>query len=503
MQLKLMLNKPLPFRKFFFNELTSGVLLATLAGIGAGFGAVLFWKMISLASMFFFKEGSVILEPLGKYYVILIPAIGGLIFGPLVYFLAREAQGEGPPDVMESLISRGGRIRPRVAVIKVVASSLCIGSGGSVGREGPIVQIGSAIGSSIGQWFKLSEGWMKTLVLCGAAGGISATFNAPLAGIIFAVEVISKSFFATNFAYIVISSVSANVIARVFLFTHTDQTSFVIPQYTMVSYWELVPYFVLGLLYGLFAVGFVRFFYQSENFFTKLKVKPYLKPVLGGLIVGIIGLYFPQVFGVGYGVHYGPGGVLLERGPVDQALAGELTLSTLVAVLFLKIFATSVTLSSGGSGGVFAPSLFIGAVLGGVAGTIVHNLFPAITATSGAYALVGMGAFFASVVRGPITAIIILFELTRDYALILPLMLAVVVSIVVARLLNQDSIYNVRLIRHGVNPHHLDETSPIRKVTAFEAMVRKFPLRTQQHACGTTGRALEANGTSRDGSNGR
>jgi len=457
------------------NEAIFGVILAVVVGVIAGFGAVVFWKLIAIFSWFFFKGGAVALAPLGEYYVILVPAIGGLLFAPIIYFVSREAKGEGPPEVMEAVAVKGGRIRKRVMPLKVLVSSLCIGSGGSVGREGPIVQIGSSVGSSIGQWLHLSDEWLKTLVLCGAAGGISATFNAPLAGIVFALEVIAGRFITRRFGYIVICSVSADIVARIFLFTEEYPTSFVVPQYGIVSYWEMLPYALLGIIVAFVALGFIRFFYKTEDLITKLKIPEYLKPAAIGIIIGLIGLYYPQVFGVGYGVHYGVGGVLVEQGAVEQALAGQIGLVTLVAVLILKMVATSLTLGSGGSGGIFAPSLFIGAMLGGVFGTLVHQLFPTVTASSGAYALVGMAAFFAVVVRGPITAIIILFEMTRDYALMLPLMTAVVIGTIVARHFTSESIYTLRLLRRGIDIRQLDQTSPMRRVTVGQAMTYNYP----------------------------
>jgi CIC family chloride channel protein len=457
------------------NETVFGVILAVIVGVIAGFGAVAFWKLIEVFSWFFFKGGAIGLAPLGNYYVILVPAIGGLIFAPIIYFVSREAKGEGPPEIMEAVAIKGGWIRKRVMPLKVLVSSLCIGSGGSVGREGPIVQIGASAGSTIGQWLHLSDEWLKTLVLCGVAGGISATFNAPLAGIIFALEVIAVTFISPRFGYIVISSVSANVIARIFLFTEEHPTSFVVPQYSIVSWWELLPYALLGIVIGFVALGFIRFFYKTEDLIARLKIPEYFKPAAFGIIIGLIGLYYPQIFGVGYGAHYGLGGVLVETGAVEQALAGEIALITIIAMLILKMVATSLTLGSGGSGGIFAPSLFIGAMLGGAFGIGVHQLFPAITASSGAYALVGMGAFFAVLVRGPITAIIILFEITRDYALILPLMMAVVISTIVARRFTSESIYTLRLLRRGMDVHQLGETGPMRQVTVAEAMTKNFP----------------------------
>jgi len=457
------------------NEAAFGAVLAVLVGVAAGFGAVLFWKMIELASRFFFSGGAAVFSSLGDYYVIIIPALGGLIFAPIIYFFGREARGEGPPEVMEAVAVKGGRIRRRVMPIKVLVSSICIGSGGSVGREGPIVQIGASVGSTLGQWLHLSDEWVRTLVLCGAAGGISATFNAPLAGIIFALEIVAVRFISPRFGYIVLSSVAADVIARIFLFTEARPTSFMVPQYTVVSYWELLPYALLGVVTAFVALGFMRFFYKVEDVFMRLKIPGYLKPAVAGIIIGLIGLYYPEVFGVGYGMHYGVGGVLLESGAVDGVLTGGMALTTILVVLALKMVATSVTLGGGGSGGIFAPSLFMGAMLGGAFGILAHSLFPTITATSGAYALVGMGAFFATIVRGPITAIIMLFEMTMDYALILPLMTAVVVSTIIARHFTSESIYTLRLLRQGIDIRQLEHTSPMRTVTVGEAMTRKCP----------------------------
>jgi len=474
MNIKTMLSGLL--KRFRSNETLFGVILAIIVGIIAGFGAVLFWQLIKYISWLFFSGGATIFEPLGEYYVVLLPVIGGLIIGPVIYFLAREAKGEGPPEVMEAIAVRGGRIKWLVTPIKVLVSSICIGSGGSVGREGPIVQIGASAGSTIGSLFHLSDEWVKTLALCGVAGGISATFNAPLAGIIFALEVIAGRFITPRFGYIVISSVSANVIARIFLFTEENPTSFMVPQYELVSYWEILLYAILGVIAAFVAIGFIRFFFKVEDVFARIKIPEYLKPAMGGLVIGLLGLYYPQIFGVGYGAHYEAGGIFLQTGVVDQALAGQVGIATLAVVLALKIIATSVTLGSGGSGGVFAPSLFMGSMLGGLFGYGVNSLFPENTASPGAYALVGMGAFFAVVVRAPITTIIILFEITMSYSLILPLLTAVVVGIIIARCFSPESIYTMRLLKRGVDIRQLGQTAPMKTITVAEVMTRNFPV---------------------------
>ena len=447
-------------QRFRTTEFAFGTSLAVAVGIIAGLGAVAFRWLINSFNELFFDRGAEVLSFLGQYYVILIPVLGGIIVGALIHFTrARETRGHGVPEVMEAVATRGGRIRSRVAAVKILASSLCIGSGGSVGREGPIVQIGSTIGSTLGQRFGLSQEWIKTLVACGAASGISATFNAPIAGVFFAHEVILGRILTRHFGFVVISSVVASVVAHAFL---GDLQSFSIPTYALNSYWELGLYFMLGAACALAAVIFVRLLYKTEDIFNAIAIPEYVKPALGGVAIGLIGLYNPHLFGVGYD-------------GIEQVLLGEIGLVTLVSLLLLKMLATSVTLGSGGSGGIFAPSLFLGAMLGGVFGDIANRLMPGVVAPSGAYALVGMAAVFSAAARAPITAIIILFEMTRDYAIILPLMLAVVVSTLVAHRLSPESIYTLKLKRRGISLRPQEEVDLLEKVSVQEVMTRDFP----------------------------
>lgn len=436
------------YNRLTASEATNSLFLSILVGVAAGLGAVGFRWLIRGFQWLFFKEGAEGFAAIGHYYVIILPALGGLLFGPLIYILAREAKGEGPPEVMRVITVGGGRIRQRVAAVKMFVSAICIGSGGSVGREGPIVQIGSSLGSAIGQWFKLHDEGVKTLVLCGAAGGIAATFNAPVGGVFFALEVLSRRVVTLKLFNVMLSAVAAEYVAWRFL---GPNPSFIVKQYTFGSYWEMLAYILLGIVAGLLAAGFVRFFYKVDSFFGSIKGIPsYIKPVLGGVVVGGIGFYYSGIFGVGYGAGYGPGGLFLQTGQVDAMLAGEVGLSVIAALLFLKMIATSTTLGSGGSGGIFAPSLFIGAALGGTFGIIAGKVFPAVISSSGAYSLVGMGAFFGAVVQGPITAIVLLMEMTRDIALVLPLMTSVVIAALVYRVFGTDSIYTLRLKKSGV-----------------------------------------------------
>ncbi|MEA1958378.1 MAG: chloride channel protein [Chloroflexota bacterium] len=450
-------------------------MLSIVVGIGAGFGAWVFWKLIEYCSWFFFKGGATAFGFMGDYYVIVLPLAGGLILGPIIYFFAREAKGEGPPEVMKAIAADKGRIRQRTAVVKIVASSICIGSGGSVGREGPIAQIGASIGSTIGQRFKLNDEWVKTLLLCGAAGGISATFNAPIAGAFFAFEVLQRKARMRNALFIIISSVAACLIANLVVYTDEHPAPFSLMTYTLQSPWEILSYMLLGIIAGVTAYGFMKFFYKCDSFINKVKFPSYLKPAAGGLIIGLIGYFYPDIFGVGYGVHYGPGGELLTTGGIDHALMGQLTLGTLLALFALKIIATSITLGSGGSGGIFAPSLFIGAMLGGAFGMISQELVPGITAPVGAYSLVGMGTFFGAAIGGPLTAIFIVFEITRDYAVILPIIAAVAFSTITFNRLSSETMYTTRLQQQGINLHKIEEPDAMKTLTVGDIMTRDFP----------------------------
>lgn len=413
------------------------IAIAALIGVGTGFAAIGFKMLIGLSHTLFFSGGGSLLGSfLGRYYVILIPALGGLVVGPLVYFLAREAKGHGVPEVMAAVAEKDGILRPRLVLVKAFASAITIGSGGSAGREGPIVQISSAIGSTVGQLLRVQPDIMKTLVACGAAGGISATFNAPIGGVLFAQELILGRFTSKNFILIVITSVFSAIISRVYW---GDTPAFKVEPYTLVSPQELGFYLVLGILAGLFAVLYIKTLYKTEDIFDRLhRVPEYFRPVIGGLLVGCIGLYFPQVFGVGYET-------------IEEVLSNNLSWLLVFILLFAKLIATSLSIGSGGSGGVFAPGLFMGSMLGGSFGFLVDKLFPYITAPPGAYALVGMAGVFAGTSQAPITAIIIIFEMTGDYKVVLPLMIVCVISALVARGIWPETIYTQKLARRGLH----------------------------------------------------
>jgi CIC family chloride channel protein len=421
------------------------VILALLIGVGAGFGAVAFRWLIGRATLLF--SGSTDysgttghpshpwLTWLGPAFIVMVPTIGGLIYGPLVDRFAREARGHGVPEVMYAVNHRGGRIPGKVAVVKTLASALTIGSGGSVGREGPIVQIGSAMGSTLGRWARVPESRLRTLVACGAAGGIAATFNAPIAGVFFALELILLDFAATSFGTVVLASVTAAAIGRTFL---GDAPFLSLPPFTVSSPREYLLYALLGVFAAAVGIGFTKILYGMEDFWDGLWRGPeWLRPGVGGLALGALLLFLPELYGVGYPV--------LERG-----IAGQYVVAFLLVLLVGKIVATSLTIGIGGSGGVFAPSLFMGAMLGAAFGQVAANFAPGLNISPGAYALVAMGAVFAGATRAPITSVIILFELTGEYTIILPLMLAVVVATGISRKLSPDTIYTLKLKRRGV-----------------------------------------------------
>jgi chloride channel protein, CIC family len=438
--------------------------LALITGMGAGLGAILFRYLILWFTELFsgYKDYSAVghvsnplVPALGVWFVVLVPAIGGLIYGPLVDRFAREARGHGVPEVMLAVAERGGRIAPQVAVIKSLASALCIGSGGSVGREGPIVQIGSALGSTLGQLVRLPEARLRLLVACGAAGGISATFNAPIAGVFFGLELILRDFETESFGLVVLASITADVIGRAAFGT---QAFLALPAFHVVSTAEYGLYAGLGLLAAVVGVGFTRVLYGMEDLCDQFWHGPeWLRPAAGGLVLGLLLLAVPQMYGVGYPV-------------LENAVRGQYVVWFLLALMLAKIAATSLTIGIGGSGGVFAPSLFIGAMLGSAYGAGVHQLLPSLTAPAGAYGLVGMGAVFAGATRAPITAVIIMFELTGDYTIILPLMCAIVLATGLSSRLSRDTIYTLKLRRRGIDILRGRAANLMEVMTVGEAM---------------------------------
>jgi len=446
------------------------VLVASLVGMLGGYSAVLLRMMIQNGQKWIWGAPELPSEhwsllswiiELPWYWLLLAPTLGGFVVGLIVHYGASEARGHGVPEVMAAVATKGGRIRPRVAGVKAIASSLCIASGGSVGREGPIVQIGSAIGSSVAQFLGLGPRRMRTLVGCGAAAGIAAAFNAPVAGALFAVEVILGDFGVPQFSPIVISSVVATVVARHFL---GDFPAFEIPAYSMHHPSELFGYAVLGVLAAFTAILFTRTLHVTETTVDRMRMWDPFKTALGGLCVGLLALLVPEVLGVGYEA-------------MNEALDGHVGLLMLLGLLLAKLIAVCLTLGTGGSGGIFAPSLFLGAMLGGAVGTAMQYVMPDV-APPGAYALVGMGAVVAAATHAPITAIMILFELTSDYKIILPLMISCIIGTLIMMRVNRESIYTIKLAERGIQVRRGQDINLLRSIPVTE-VTRTESIRVQ------------------------
>ncbi len=421
----------------------AGAALAGAIGIVGGLIAVAFRRLIELLTFFLFTDGPDIFSILGPFAVVPIPAVGGLLVGFIIHFWLREIRGHGVPEVMYSLTTRGGRLNPKVIIGKPIAAAICIGSGGSVGRIGPIVHTGAAVGSAFGQWFKLPTPWIRILVAAGAATGISTTFNAPLSGVFFTIELLSISYTNYGLPFVVIASVTGSLIESLFFGTGAvlDPPG----SLALIHYGEVFIYLLLGLGAALVGVLFIRSLHLFEDLFDGMrKIPDWFRPVLGGLIVGFIGLYSYDLFGVGNG-----------RTPwestmsVQNALMGNIPWKALFILIGLKIIATSSSIGSGGSGGVFAPILYLGAMTGLLFGYFAQFFFP--EAQTAAYVTVGAAALFAGVARAPLTAIIFIVELTRTYTIIVPLMIAVFTSNEIVKLLSRETIYTEKLKRKGID----------------------------------------------------
>ncbi|MGF2947006.1 chloride channel protein [Mycobacterium sp. Lab-001] len=441
--------------------------IAVAVGMAAGIGAVGFRYLIfgftwlATGHDEFGQQGWVgsdHLPWLGVGFFVAVPVLGGLLYGPLIARFAREARGHGVPEVMIAVAENGGRIRPQVTVVKALASALCIGSGGSVGREGPIVQIGAALASSMGQWVRMPENRLRVLVACGAAGGISATFNAPITGVFFAVELILRELSVEAIFTIMLSSMVADVIARVFF----GAAPFLTRLPAGIGLDHIANYLLIAALAaiaGLIGIVFKDVLYKTEDLCDRVwgQRPDWARPAVGGIVLGLLLLAVPQLYGVGYPVMY-------------AAFAGHYTLWFLMILAAGKMVACGLTIGIGGSGGVFAPSLFIGATSGMAFGMVVHQLIGPAAGNPALYAIVGMGAVFASAARAPLTALASTVEMTGDFTLTLPVMLAVAVGTTVSRTLSYGTIYTTKLLRRGIDIDRPTPTHAFAHLTAADAM---------------------------------
>ncbi len=449
-------------KKWRLEEHLTLYLLAIAVGILGGYGAILFRLLIRISQFIFYQNSSDFLSFAQKvpfYLKVLIPALGGLFVGLIVRWGTEKAKAHGVPELIEAVVLRGGRISWRTATARVSAAAITIGAGGSVGREGPIIHIGSFLGSAVAQLTRFGRDRERILMSCGAAAGISATFHAPIAGMLFAVEVLLGDFSLGTFSPVVLASVTAAVISGFHLGSFP---AFVIPGFQMVTLWEYALYPLLGILCGLVAVGFSSTLYFCEDRFNGLKIASWVKPALGGMLLGSMLIVLPQVFGVGYGA-------------INLALMNQMSLALMGTLIFAKILATSISLGSGSAGGILAPSLFIGAMSGGTFGWLAGHVLPTATiSTSSNYALVGMGAVVAGSTHAPVTAILLIFELSGKYHIILPLLMACILSTITASSLKRGSIYSLKLLRRGIDISHGREQTILRNITVEDVMVRRI-----------------------------
>ncbi len=446
------------------------VLLSTLVGLLSGAGAVLFRYLVRTLHSFFFSQGAFLFSPSFHLAVVVYPAIGGLLVGLLVYFFLDGESGHGVAAVMESVALYGGRFPPLKAFLRVLGSVLTLGSGGSAGPEDPSVQIGAAFGSGIGQLMHLRDDYVRTLVAAGSAAGIASAFHAPIAGVFFALEIVLGELSTASFGAVVIAAVTSTAITQAF---EGSSPEFFVAAYSFTSYWEFLFYLGLGFLAAIVSVLYIQTITLVGDYWHHIMLPVWLKPALGGLVVGGIGFLMPMVMGVGYD-------------SINVVLQGHAPWAVffLLLIVVVKIFTTATTLGSGGIGGMFAPSLFLGAMLGGAYGMALQHFFPSVTSSPVAYAMVGMAAVLAGSVHSPITAMILLFEMTRDYRIILPLMFATVLSTLISQHIFEYSVYTLALFREGIHLERSTAVDVTQGVKVWEVMTEEVdsvsPQRTLQ-----------------------
>ena len=430
-------------------------LLSIAVGVVSGLGAILFEELLRYALYHFLHLPTGFMEPLKgteaaavavlgttrSWLFLVIPALGGLVSGLLVYFIAPEAEGHGTDAMIEAFHRRGGYIRKRVPLVKILASAITIGSGGSAGKEGPIAQIGAGFGSFLATILKLKPRDRRILVLAGAAGGIGAIFHAPLGAALFAPEVLYRE---TEFEFeAILPCIVSSIVASSIFDQYFGRTALFFPGPVDFDPVELLPYAIFGIVCALVGYVYVKVFYEvaRDRFFKRVRISKALKPALGGLMLGVIAFSLPQVMDGGYGW-------------VQAALEGKIFWGTMLLLALMKILATSCTISSGGSGGVFGPSVFMGAMLGGAFGFLGHQVAPTWVIHPNAFVLVGIGGFFAGVAKVPVSSIIMACEMCASYVLLVPLMLVSTISYV---LLGKVSLYEKQVVTRLASPAHMTE----------------------------------------------
>ncbi len=441
-------------------ENTGMMIIASVIGLLAGLFNIIFRTIVHWVDLFLLHGGKELLSiEHGGWHLLLLPIIpmfGMVLLIPLSLLFPGEVNGYSFTKFLRKVNLEGGYIKGRTIALKIISTALTIGSGNSAGVEGPIAAIGGAAGSQVGQFFRVSGSRMKVYIAAGAAGGIAGMFNAPLAGIFFASEIVLLGTFEiSSFGALVIASALSTVVTRAY---YGETPAFPIPHYEMVNAFVEIPlYSLMALIVGLIAVCHIHIFYWVRDKYETLPIHPQLKPISGAFIIGCIAIFYPQIMGDGYEF-------------IETVLNGQGAILVLLALVFLKIIATAVTLGSGGAGGVFAPALFIGAMIGGCFGHVANSLLPTLTADPGAYATVGIGAFLAASTHAPMTAIFLLFEMTGNYMIIIPIMLTSIIGTIVASKFKHDSIDTVDFSREGINIHEGREAAIMKSTLVGKAI---------------------------------
>jgi CIC family chloride channel protein len=406
------------------------LILALVIGALTGLAVVAFILLTERMGMRLYPVGG------APWRRLLFPVVGSLGIGYLLFRYFPYARGSGVPQTKAALFAREGRITLRTVLGKFFCTSATLASGIPLGREGPSVQVGAGVASVLGRFLGLRPEKVKALLPVGAAAAIAAAFNTPLAAVLFALEEIVGDLHAPVLGSVVLASATSWCVLRLLL---GNSPLFKVPQYELVHPAEFAVYAVLGVAGGLVSVAFTKLLLGMRARFLRLPQKTvWFQPLAGGLLVGLVGWFVPQVMGVGYGY-------------VGYALNGNMALKLMALLVVLKLITVATSYASGNAGGIFGPALFIGAMLGGSVGTLAHRLFPVYTATPGAYALVGMGAAFAGIVRAPMTSVLMIFEMTQDYAVIVPLMIANLVSLFISSRLQPQPIYEALAVQDGIH----------------------------------------------------
>jgi len=433
-------------------------ILAMIVGVATGGAVILFREGIGLVQTLFYGSGTERLwqhaDAMAWWRLLVTPAVGGLIVGLMIHYLMTGRRPHAVADAIEASALRAGRMSPKDGIWAAIISAISIGCGASVGREGPAVHLGAMLGSWAGQRLQLTPALLRTLLGCGVASAVAASFNAPIAGALFANEVIIGHYALSAFAPVVIASVLGTVVSRAHF---GNFPAFAIPEHELISFWEFPAIIGLGVLAGIAAILFVRAVKLAREVADRTPGPAWIRPAIGGLMVGMIAMPVPHVLGIGYGV-------------TEAALTVSLTFQVLAVVCAAKLIATAISLGFGFGGGVFSPSLVIGATLGGAYGIFVTGIFPEYSAGAGAYTVIGTGAVAAAVLGAPISTTLIVFEMTSDYQLTLGVMLAVVVGAAIFRPLQGQSFFTWQLEERGLDLHGGFEAALLRSIPVSQVM---------------------------------